>query len=58
VVIIGDTPADIGCGAEIGARAIAVATGSFSVADLAACGPHAVFEDLRDTDAVLRAILD
>jgi phosphoglycolate phosphatase len=58
VVIIGDTPADIACGADIGARAVAVATGAFSVADLAACGPHAVFEDLRDTDAVLRAILD
>jgi phosphoglycolate phosphatase-like HAD superfamily hydrolase len=58
VVIIGDTPADIACGAGVGARAIAVATGSFSVSDLAACGPHAVFEDLRDTDAVLRAILD
>ncbi|MGN6391884.1 MAG: HAD family hydrolase [Gemmatimonadales bacterium] len=58
VVIIGDTPADIACGTGIGARAVAVATGSFSVADLAACGPHAVFEDLRDTDAVLRAILD
>jgi phosphoglycolate phosphatase len=58
VVIIGDTPADIACGAGIEARAVAVATGSFSLADLAACGPHAVFEDLRDTEAVLRAILE
>lgn len=58
VVIIGDTPADIACGTGIGARAVAVATGSFSVADLAACAPHAVFEDLGDTAAVLRAILD
>ena len=30
----------------IAARAVAVATGSYSVSDLAACGPHAVFEDL------------
>ncbi|MFL5492961.1 MAG: HAD family hydrolase [Gemmatimonadales bacterium] len=57
VVIIGDTPADIGCGAGIAARAVAVATGSFSVAELAACGPHATFEDLSDTDRVLEAIL-
>src|SRR6185312_15392472 len=57
VVIIGDTPADITCGACINARALAVATGSYSVADLAACAPHAVFEDFRDTDRVLQAIL-
>ena len=57
VVIIGDTPADIGCGAGIAARAVAVATGSFSLAELVACGPHAAFEDLSDTDRVLEAIL-
>ena len=57
VVIIGDTPADVACGAGIGARAVAVATGSYSVHDLAACAPHAVFADLSDTEAVLAAIL-
>jgi phosphoglycolate phosphatase len=57
VVIIGDTPADIMCGSCISARAIAVATGSYSVTDLAACAPHAVFENFRDTDRVLEAIL-
>jgi phosphoglycolate phosphatase len=57
VVIIGDTPADIACGAGIDARAVAVATGAYSVADLEACRPHAVFADLRDTDAVVEAIL-
>ena len=36
---------------------VAVATGAYSVADLVACGPHAVFEDLSDTDRVLEAIL-
>jgi phosphoglycolate phosphatase-like HAD superfamily hydrolase len=56
VVIIGDTPADIACGACIDARAVAVATGGYSVPDLAACGPHAVFEDLSDTDRVIDAI--
>jgi phosphoglycolate phosphatase-like HAD superfamily hydrolase len=57
VVIIGDTPADIACGKCIEARAVAVATGGYSVPDLAACGPHAVFEDLSDTDRVVEAIL-
>jgi phosphoglycolate phosphatase len=56
VVIIGDTPADIHCGQGIAARAVAVATGSYSVSDLAACGPHAVFSDLSATDAVVDAI--
>jgi phosphoglycolate phosphatase len=57
VVIIGDTPADITCGECISARAVAVATGAYSVSDLEACGPHAVFENLSDTDRVLAAIL-
>jgi phosphoglycolate phosphatase len=57
VVIIGDTPADIACGSGIAARAVAVATGSYSVSDLQSCAPHAVFESLRDTDAVVDAIL-
>jgi phosphoglycolate phosphatase len=57
VVIIGDTPADVACGVGIEARALAVATGAYSMADLEACGPHAVFADLSDTDAVVEAIL-
>jgi phosphoglycolate phosphatase-like HAD superfamily hydrolase len=56
VVIVGDTPADVACGAGIGARAIAVATGAWPLAELAACGPYAAFTDLADTDAVIRAI--
>jgi phosphoglycolate phosphatase len=58
VVIIGDTPADIACGECISARAIAVATGGYTVAELQACRPHAVFADLSDTVAVLSSILD
>jgi phosphoglycolate phosphatase len=57
VVIIGDTPADVACGAGIDARALGVATGAYSVGDLEACGAHAVFLDLSETDAVLDAIL-
>jgi phosphoglycolate phosphatase len=57
VVIIGDTPADVGCGECIGARAVGVATGAYSVADLELCGAHAVFQDLSDTERVMEAIL-
>lgn len=57
VVIIGDTPADVTCGQCIGARALAVATGAYSPAELDAAGAHAVFSDLSATDDVLAAIL-
>jgi phosphoglycolate phosphatase-like HAD superfamily hydrolase len=58
VVIIGDTPADVACGASLGARAVAVATGGYSLEQLQACRPHAAFADLTHTDAVVSAILD
>ncbi len=54
--IIGDTPHDIECGKVIGAQTIGVATGSYSVADLAAHRPTAVFKDFADTAAFLRVI--
>lgn len=57
VVIIGDTPADVTCGAGIGARAIAVATGSYPVEELEAYLPWRVFPHLGDTAAVVEAIL-
>lgn len=58
VVVIGDTPADVECGRDIGARAIGVATGRYSTEELAAHGAVAVFTDLTDTTAVVRAIVD
>ncbi|MDQ6738288.1 MAG: haloacid dehalogenase-like hydrolase [Gemmatimonadota bacterium] len=57
IVVIGDTPADIACGRDLGARAIAVATGSFSVSALMDHEPYAVFADLSDTHAVMRSIV-
>jgi phosphoglycolate phosphatase-like HAD superfamily hydrolase len=57
IVVIGDTPADIACGRSIGARAIGVATGRYSVDELRAHDPAAVFPDLRDTDEVVKAIV-
>ena len=56
VVIVGDTPSDVVCGRGIAARAIGVATGSYSVPDLIAAGAYAAFADLSETDQVLAAI--
>lgn len=55
-VVIGDTPADIECGRGIGARAIGVATGHFTVDELLAHHPVAVFANLADTEALIRVI--
>ena len=57
IVVIGDTPADIDCARSVGARTIAVATGRYTVEELAEHEPSAVFEDLTDTAAVVAAIL-
>jgi phosphoglycolate phosphatase len=57
VVVIGDTPADLHCGRGIGARAIGVATGRYTAAELRRHDAHAVFDDLSDTAAVLDAIV-
>lgn len=54
--VIGDTPHDIECGRAIGARTIGVATGTFSLEQLAAHAPTAVFADFADTAALLRVI--
>jgi len=56
VVIIGDTPADMACGAGIGARAIGVGTAAYRPETLRETGAHAAFDDLSDTGAVLEAI--
>lgn len=58
IVIIGDTPADIHCGRSLGVRALGVATGRFSVDELLAHAPAAVFATLDDTQAVVAAMLD
>ena len=58
LVVIGDTPADIRCGESIGARAIGVATGRYTVQELAEHGAYAVFETLADTDAVMERIMN
>lgn len=56
VVIVGDTVADIACGRGVGARSIAVCTGWVGCEVLAPANPDFLFDDLRDTEAVLAAI--
>jgi phosphoglycolate phosphatase len=57
IVVIGDTPADVTCGKSLGVRAVAVATGRYSMEELAAYDPHAVLRDFSDTAAALEAII-
>ena len=56
-VVIGNTPLDVSVALSAAARAVGVATGSYTAADLRAAGAHAVLDDLTDTRAVLRALL-
>ena len=57
IVVIGDTPADIACGVDLGVKTIAVATGKHSAGDLATYAPDYVFADMGDWRAVYEAIL-
>ena len=56
VVVIGDTPADVQCGKALGARAIGVATGRFTTAQLSEHDPDGVLENLSDTRSVVAMI--
>ena len=56
-ILIGDTPLDVEAALASGARAVGVATGSYSTAELAAAGAHAVLPDLTDPASVLAAVI-
>jgi phosphoglycolate phosphatase len=56
-VLVGDTPLDIEAALATGARAVGVATGQFSLADLLAANPHAALEDLSDAPELIAAVL-
>jgi phosphoglycolate phosphatase len=56
-VLIGDTPFDIEAALTTDARAVGVATGRSTVAELAAAGADAVLDDLSDTELVVAAVL-
>ncbi|MFJ3305000.1 HAD family hydrolase [Streptomyces sp. NPDC086549] len=55
-VIIGDTLRDISTAHAVGARSIAVATGTTSADELTAAGADVVLPDLTDTTAVVKAV--
>ena len=57
VVLIGDTPRDIDCAQHNGCRCVAVATGTFSYAELVAAGGDLVVETLEDADRIVEFIL-
>jgi phosphoglycolate phosphatase-like HAD superfamily hydrolase len=57
VWIVGDTPHDVACARAFGARALAVATGSSSVSDLAFHNPDAVLESLAEPEEFWRVVL-
>jgi phosphoglycolate phosphatase-like HAD superfamily hydrolase len=57
IVVIGDTPRDIACGKAGYARTVAVATGTWSVEQLAEHQPDALLPDLSDLTSALAAIL-
>lgn len=56
-VLIGDTPNDVRAGRVGGARTIAVATGRTGADELRAAGADVVLDDLRDTEALTRALV-
>jgi phosphoglycolate phosphatase len=58
VVVVGDAPLDIQTGQAVGARVVAVATGSHTEEALAACHPDAVLPSLKDWSRALLAILN
>lgn len=51
MIVIGDTPSDVRCAHTIGAKCLAVCTGSSSRSELLACGADRVVDDLCDSEA-------
>jgi phosphoglycolate phosphatase-like HAD superfamily hydrolase len=56
-VMVGDTPHDLHAAREHGMRCVLVSTGQYSHAELEACGPDVLLDDLNDAPRALRAIL-
>jgi phosphoglycolate phosphatase len=53
VIVVGDTPHDVAAGLALGARTVAVATGPYSQAQLAASGAGVVLADFTEQDKLL-----
>ncbi len=57
IVIVGDSIHDLRCGRHLGVRAVGVASGTTSRAELGAESPDALLQDFADTEAAVDAIL-
>jgi phosphoglycolate phosphatase len=58
IFLIGDTPRDIVGGQKVGVKTIGVATGDFSEEELAQAGADFIVKDLKDSEKVLKIILE
>ncbi|MGH3647576.1 MAG: HAD family hydrolase [Micromonosporaceae bacterium] len=58
IVVVGDTPLDMQAAHAVGVRAVGVATGSSTVADLTAAHADAVVPDLTDAAGVIAAVFN
>jgi phosphoglycolate phosphatase len=56
IFVLGDTPHDIACARAIRAKAVAIATGRHSRAELAACNPDFLFDNLSDVNGALKLL--
>jgi phosphoglycolate phosphatase-like HAD superfamily hydrolase len=54
--VVGDTPRDLECARVAGARCLLVATGRYSVGELAELGTDAVLDDLSNPPAVVKLL--
>jgi phosphoglycolate phosphatase len=57
IFVIGDTPRDIECGRAIGAKTVAIATGHYSLEELAGHSPDFLFQDFSETRRVIECLL-
>ena len=55
--LFGDTPKDMRAGKHGGVATVGVATGIYTIQQLAGAGADFVFQDLKDTSRVLKIIL-
>ncbi len=56
LVVIGDTPHDVRCGLEIGARTLAVASGAYSADQLREAGAWLVLDELPEPEQFARLL--
>lgn len=57
IYVIGDTLKDIQAGKEANVKTIAVATGRYSVDELSKYNPDYLFENFKDSNKIIKAIL-